>query len=136
MSVWNDDGIKQDLDDLTNNTTLVLRLAQNDPNGGVWDNTLTHASFTESTFAGYAAVNMVFGGLSTVTAHIAANTANAISFTSTGAAQNVNGWYITDVANTKLYACGRDSAAPVSISSTGTNVYTVTVTLKAKDVAT
>ncbi len=81
------------------------------------------ADFTEADFPGYAAVQLVAATwpLATVANHIASSTYPTVTFTrnASGAGQNIYGWYITDGANTKLYACGQFTSGPFVIQNQG-----------------
>jgi hypothetical protein len=93
------------------------------------------ADFTEADFPGYAAVQLVAANwtLAAVTAHVASSSYPLINWTrnATGAAQNIYGWYLTDGANTKLYACAQITSGPLVIQNNGDAV-NVTPTLTTK----
>lgn len=132
----NDDGIKANLDSITGKLptaigggTLRLFTAPTTP----VDKTLVLAAFTEANFTGYAgiALNVASWAAAVVSAHSAGSTYSAaLTFTrtATGATQLIYGWFLTDAAKTKLYACVTFAGGPVPITNNGDNV-SVTPTL-------
>lgn len=96
----------------------------------------TLATYTESTFPGYARQAITTWTAPTVTGHIASMTAAALTFTrnATGATENVYGYLIIDHAGTVLYAAERDPDAPIPMTKNG-DTYTVTPALAIKDVS-
>lgn len=107
-----------------NGTNLKLALYKSNTTPGLAD---IIATYTESTFAGYArSVCSNWTAPATVSAR-AAMTADAKTFTraSTGAGENVYGYYVTDSTYTFLYWAERDAAAPIVLTNLGDS-YTVT----------
>lgn len=92
------------------------------------------ADYTESTFAGYAAQSITGWTAATITANIAKMLADAKTFTrsSTGATENVYGYYVTDNGSTIALWGERDANAPIPLTNLGDS-YTVTPALAAKD---
>jgi hypothetical protein len=134
--VWSDLGVAAKNDATTGRhafPSMKLRLYSNNLTP---DNTKVVGDFTEATFAGYAAVSLNFSADAVVTAHVANDSADAVTFTITAGTQNIYGWYVTNAAGTVLYFSQRDANAPVGMSSAGLNTYTITVTLSDKDIAT
>lgn len=82
------------------------------------------SGLTEATFAGYSVLNLTFGGWTlSVVGHTGVAIYTPQPFTNTsGSAQTVYGWYLTDVANTMLLAAGQFDGAPVSIPDGGTQI--------------
>lgn len=121
-----DQGIQDALDDLLATTEWAnakLRLFSNNVTPTTSD---TPSTYTESSFSGYSAVTLSGWSAASVSAHVATSTATPITFTITSGSATVYGWYITNSAGTRLLAAQRDASAPVSLSSTGTNTYSVT----------
>jgi hypothetical protein len=87
--------------------------------------------FTECTFAGYAAQDIITWGAAAVAAHIGKITAapNVFTRSTTGAAQNVYGYYVTDAANAVLEWGELDPAGPRVVTSAGDSV-TVTAVMQ------
>lgn len=80
--------------------------------------------FTEATFPGYAGVALTPATWAAAadSAHVASSLYGAtVTFTrsSTGAAQTVYGWYLTDAGNTKLYACALFASGPYTVTNNG-----------------
>jgi hypothetical protein len=130
-------GCKQTLVDASaiwNATNLKLRLFQS-------NTTPTTSSvigdFTECTFAGYAAVSLTGWATPIVAAHDATMLADLKTFTrtSTGASQNIYGYYVTDNATTFLLWAERDPLAPIVVTNNGDS-YTVTPSLSEQDLST
>jgi len=132
----NDDGIKADLDSITGKAatpigagTLRLFTAPT-----TVDHTTVFASMVEATFAGYAGVALLAANwaASSVAAHLASSVyGGTVTFTrsTTGAVQNIYGWYLTDPANTKLYACALFAGGPLPLTNAGDSI-TVVPTLE------
>lgn len=95
------------------------------------------ADFTECTFAGYAAISMTGWAAPSVAAHVAKMLAAVKTFTrsTTGAAQNVYGYYVTDNGSTILLWAERDPLAPIVVTNEGDS-YTVTPSLSEQDLST
>ena len=94
-------------------------------------------TYTECDFAGYAAISMTTWATPSVAAHVATMVAAAKTFTrsTTGTAQNIYGYYVTDNANTILLWAERDSNAPIVVTNSGDS-YTVTPSLSEQDLST
>ncbi len=92
---------------------------------------------TECDFAGYAAVNVTGWTAPSVAAHVATMTAAPKTFTrsSTGASQNIYGYYVTDSGSTVLYWAERDGNAPIVVTNLGDS-YTVTPAMTEQDLST
>lgn len=93
--------------------------------------------FTEADFAGYAAQDLVTWAAPSVAAHVARMTAANRTFTrsTTGAAQNIYGYYVTDNSDTVLLWAERDGAAPIILTNAGDS-YTITPALSEQDLST
>lgn len=111
-----------------NSTALKMHLYKNNVTPAT---TSVLGDFTECDFAGYAAQNIVTWGAASVTAHVGKITAAANTFTrsSTGTAQNVYGYYITDAASAVLEWAELDPAGPRVVTSAGDSV-TVTAVMQ------
>lgn len=128
----NDDGIKADVDSITGKSAtpigggkLRLFTAPTTVN-----NTKVIGDFTEATFAGYAAVALTTSTWAAATAasHVATSTYGAtVTFTrsTTGASQTIYGWYLTDSAGTKLYACALFASGPYTVTNSGDKINVV-----------
>ena len=128
-----DEGAAAVLDAETGHTAmpaLYLRLFSNNV---TVDGTQDHTSFTEATFAGYAAIALPDPGASSVAAHIASRAYAQQTFTITAGSQNIYGWYITNAAGTKAFWAQTDAGAPVGMAASGLNNLAYTITLKQKD---
>jgi hypothetical protein len=82
----------------------------------------TLATYTEASFAGYAAVSQNWSNftINGVANHQGYALAPPVTFTNTsGSTQTVYGYYVTDDLNTTLLAAARFDGAPISIP-TGT----------------
>jgi hypothetical protein len=132
-----DDGIKASLNSKTGKSvesigTGKLRLYKV---ATLPSNASLFADFVEADFPGYAAVVLVGANwtLATVAGHIASASYPLVNWTrnATGTGQNIYGWYITDGANTKLYACAQFTSGPFVIQNNGDAV-NVTITLSDK----
>jgi hypothetical protein len=88
--------------------------------------------FTEADFPGYAAQDVITWGAASVAGHVATITAASNTFTrsTTGAAQNIYGYYVTNAAGTVLYWAELDPAAPRIVTNAGD---TISVTLAMTD---
>jgi hypothetical protein len=97
----------------------------------------TLATYTESTFAGYARQNIVTWGVPVVTAHVARMVAATNTFTrnATGAAENIYGYLVLDTTGTFLLWAERDANAPIVVTNNGDS-YTVTPALDDRDIST
>lgn len=131
----NDDGIKANLDSITGKSVTSigagkLRLFKNNV---IVSNATVIANLTEADFAGYAAVTLTAAtwAAAAAAAHVASSQYGAsvtFSRSTTGATQNIYGWYLTDAGGTKLYACANFTGAPIPITNSGDNI-AVTPTL-------
>lgn len=129
--VIQDGGLTNKLEQLRarwNATALKLHLYQNNFTPLV---TSVLGDFTESTFAGYSAQDLVTWGAASVAAHVGKIQAAANTFTrsTTGASQNVYGYYVTDAASAVLEWGELDPAGPRAIINAG-DTYTVTCVMQ------
>lgn len=132
-----DDGIKDKLEKARaawNGTALRLHLFQN--NLTPTTNTVI-GDFTEATFAGYAAVDIITWSAPSVAAHVATIGAAVRTFTrsTTGAGQTIYGYYVTNNGDTILWWSERDPNAPITLTNAGDS-YSVTVALTDQDIST
>lgn len=133
--VLQDGGLTRKLEDLRaawNITALKMKLYSNNftpTNASVLGN------FTECNFAGYAAQNIVTWGAASITAHVGKITAAPNTFTrsTTGAAQNVYGYFVTDAAGAVLEWAELDPAGPRVVTNAGDSV-TITAVMQDQNV--
>jgi hypothetical protein len=128
----NDDGLKRALDIKTGAGggslgTGTLRLFTA-PTSVSQPNVL--GDFTEATFAGYSPPTLIgpTWAVATLTAHVASSTYGAnVTFTrsTTGAPQSIFGWFLTDAAKTKLYACALFASGPFTVTNAGDSITVV-----------
>lgn len=102
---------------------MTLHLFTNDVETGLTETqleALDAADFTEATFAGYAAVTLTGGLWSTLASNPSEATYDAQTFTrtSTGTAQLVRGYYVTDVNDAGALSFYEQFDGPVSIEFT------------------
>jgi hypothetical protein len=97
--------------------TMVLKLFKNNITPASGD---VAGTYTEADFAGYAASNCTGWTASTMASNTATTTADQKTFTrsSTGAVQNIYGYYVLDAGGNLLFA-ERDSAAPIPLTNLG-----------------
>jgi hypothetical protein len=128
-----DDGIQRSLDSVTGKATTpignqVLRLVKATFTGSktrVIGDFSPQATF-EANFAGYAAITLT--GSTWPSASVAANVASSAygnqTFTrsSTGTAQTIYGWILTDSGFTKLYANCVFTAGPYTLTNNGDSI--------------
>lgn len=108
-------------------TTLTLRLYSN--NVTISDTTVA-GSFTEVTGSGYAAQALTAANWTVTEGTPTSAQYPQATFTFTGAAGNVYGYYITNAAGTLLLA-EAFTAGPFNIAATGDNIkITLNVTLQ------
>jgi hypothetical protein len=132
-----DAGLQRKLTDLAsawNTTKLKLHLYKNNVTPTT---SSTVGTFTESTFAGYAAQDIAGWAYDTVASHVADMTATANTFTrsTTGTAENIYGYFVTDQAGTTLYFAELDPAGPRVVTNSGDS-YTVTPKMTDQDLST
>jgi hypothetical protein len=110
--IYPDQGLVRLLERMTA-ADLVYRLFTNDVDP---DQDTELGDLTEQVGDGYAAVTVEAADwtLGSVTAHIGTLIAGPISFTPTGSAWTIYGYYVTDVAGTELLAVGRFDGAPIT----------------------
>jgi hypothetical protein len=130
-----DNGINAALGIITGKSSVSIgtqRLRLFKAKTGTIDKTSTIGQLTENDFAGYANITLV--GASWASPTLAANVATSLyggttTFTrsSTGTAQSILGWYITDSGNTLLHAVCLLGTAVV-LTNSGDN-YTPQITL-------
>ncbi len=123
---WNDDGIKDNVNDATAGhlSAATLHLFQHGP---TYTNATTLGALTEATFTGYSSVALAGWTTAGVTAHVASSVANPITFTLTAGTQSIGGWYVKD-AGGNLMMGGNDVNDPIVLSTT-VNTYQVTLTV-------
>jgi hypothetical protein len=91
----------------------------------------------ECDFAGYVNQEMTGWSVTGVSGHVVSVAADSKTFTrtSTGAAQSVYGYYVTDLASALLLWCERDSLAPRDLIAAG-DTYTVVPAMTDQDLST
>ena len=126
-----DIGLNKMLDKLLTayGTTLVLHLFKSNTTPAAGD---TLSTYTEATFPGYASQNVTGWTGATVASSTATSTADQKTFTrsTSGTAENIYGYYITDAGGNLLYA-ERDPAAPIGLTNSG-DAYLITPKLTYK----
>lgn len=111
------------LEALTNKTApqnLVLRLFSNNITPSDTD---TAGTYTEATFAGYAAITLTgasWGAASAGT--ITYGSQQTFTRSSTGTLENIYGYYVTQAVSGLLVYSERDGAAPFAITNAGDNI--------------
>jgi hypothetical protein len=111
------------LEALTNKTApqnLVLRLFSNNITPSDTD---TAGTYTEATFAGYAAITLTgasWGAASAGT--ITYGSQQTFTLSSTGTVENIYGYYVTQAVSGLLVYSERDGAAPFPITNSGDNI--------------
>jgi len=122
--VLQDGGLTRKLEDLRaawNSTALKMHLYSNNFTPLV---TSVVGDFTECTFSGYSSQNIVTWGAASVASHIGKIQAAPITFTrsTSGASQNVYGYYVTDAAGTVLEWAELDPSGPRVLTNAGDSV--------------
>ena len=83
----------------------------------------TAATYTEATFAGYAAINIPGANWNAPAAgSISYNAQITYTRSSTGAVENIYGYYVIQSVSGILLYSERDAAAPAPITSSGDNI--------------
>lgn len=99
---------------------LVLKLYSNNITPADTD---TAATYTENTFAGYAAITLTGASWGSASAgSIAYGSQQTFTRSSTGTSENVYGYFVIQVTSTVLLYSERDGAAPFAITNNGDNV--------------
>jgi hypothetical protein len=115
-----DTGENLALEALVNKTApqnLVLRLYSNNVTPSDTDVTGT---YTEATFPGYAAITLAGASWNAAAAgSIAYSAQQTFTRSSTGAAENIYGYYCTQLASTTLMYSERDASAPFAVTNNG-----------------
>jgi hypothetical protein len=96
-------------------------------NNVVPDKSTTLGVLTEATWAGYAVITVTAAAftLSGITGHIGSLLAAPISFTNTsGMSQTAYGYYVTDTADSILFAVALFDSPPVTILNGGVQLAT------------
>jgi len=107
---------------------LVLKLYSNNITPAEGD---TAATYTEATFAGYAAKTLTGATWNAAASgSIAYSAAQTFTRTSTGAAENIYGYYVIQTTSTVLIYSERDGSAPFAVTNNGDAV-TLTPTITA-----
>lgn len=111
------------LEAITNKTApqnLVLRLYSNNITPSDTD---IAGTYTECTFPGYAAITLTGANWNAAAGgSISYNAQQTFTRSSTGTAENVYGYYVTQTTSGLLVYSERDGSAPFSIANTGDNV--------------
>jgi hypothetical protein len=106
---------------------LVLRLYSNNITPSDTD---TAGTYTECTFAGYAPITLTGASWSAGSGGTTSYAQQTFTRSSTGTAENVYGYYITQLTSGVLMWSERDSAGPFAITNNGDTVK-VTPTISA-----
>lgn len=107
---------------------LVLRLFSSNTTPADSDNAGT---YTEATFAGYAGITLTGASWGAASAGTTTYAQQTFTRTSTGAAQNIYGYYVTQLTSGVLMWAERDGAGPFAITNNGDTIK-VTPTLTAE----
>lgn len=110
------------LEALVNKTAgqnLVLRLFSNNITPAETD---VAATYTEATFAGYAAITLTGANWNTGTGTVTYNAQQTFTRSTTGTVENIYGYYCTQLASGLLVYAERDAAAPAAITNSGDNI--------------
>lgn len=130
-AVMMDQGLQDFLTDLIAGSHFSAMKCRLYSNNHTPANTDVLANYTEATFSGYSAVTPSGWSGSSVSAHVASSVAADATFTLTSGSQAIYGVYLTDSANSRLYAAQIDPNAPVTLNTTVTTyVVSVTVSLQ------
>lgn len=96
---------------------LVLRLYSNNITPSDTD---TAATYTEATFPGYAAITLTGASWnSAASGSIAYSAQQTFTRSTTGTAENIYGYYITQVTSGILMYSERDGAGPFAVTNSG-----------------
>lgn len=106
---------------------LVLRLFQSNTTPAETD---VAGTYTEATFAGYASLTLTGANWNTGTGSVTYNAAQVFTRSTTGAVQNIYGYYCTQLASGILVYAERDGAAPAAVTNAGDNI-SITPTITA-----
>lgn len=111
------------LDMIVNKTApqnLSLRLFASNTTPADTDTAVT---YTEATFAGYAAITLTGATWnSAASGSISYSAQQTFTRSSTGVTENIYGYYVTQVTSTILLYSERDAAAPVAMTNNGDNI--------------
>ena len=107
---------------------LVLRLFSSNITPADSD---TAGTYTEATFAGYASITLTGASWGAASAGTTSYAQQTFTLTSTGAAQNIYGYYVTQFTSGVLMWAERDGAGPFAITNNGDTIK-VTPTLTAE----
>lgn len=96
---------------------LVLRLYSNNITPSDTDTT---ATYTEATFAGYAAITLTGASWNAAAAgSIAYSAQQTFTRSTTGATENIYGYYCNQLSSTTLMYSERDASAPFAVTNSG-----------------
>lgn len=82
----------------------------------------TAATYTEATFAGYAAITLTGASWSAASGGVTNFAQQTFTRSSTGATENIYGYYVTQVTSGVLLWSERDGAAPAAMTNSGDNI--------------
>lgn len=97
----------------------VLRLYSNNITPADSD---TAGTYTEATFAGYAAITLTGASWSAGSGGVTNFAQQTFTRSSTGATENIYGYYVTQVTSGVLLWSERDGAAPAAMTNSGDNI--------------
>lgn len=98
---------------------LVLRLYSNNITPADAD---TAATYTEATFTGYSAITLTGASWGAGSAGVTSFAQQTFTRSSTGATENIYGYYVTQVTSGVLIWSERDAAAPAAMTNSGDNI--------------
>lgn len=99
---------------------LVLRLFSNNITPSDTD---VAGTYTEATFAGYAAITLTGASWNAASGgSISYSAQQTFTRSSTGTAENIYGYYCTQLASGVLVYSERDASAPFAVTNNGDNI--------------
>lgn len=107
---------------------FVNRLTPENPVLRLYSNNITPAdtdvtgTYTEATFAGYAAITLTGASWANPVAGATSFAQQTFIRSSTGATENIYGYYLTQVTSGILMWSERDAAAPAAMTNSGDNI--------------
>lgn len=97
----------------------VLRLYSNNITPADTD---VAGTYTEATFAGYSAITLTGASWTAPSAGATSYAQQTFTRSSTGATENIYGYYLTQVTSGILMWSERDAAAPAAMTNAGDNI--------------
>lgn len=82
----------------------------------------TAATYTEATFAGYSAITLTGASWGAGSGGVTTFAQQTFTRSSTGATENIYGYFVTQVTSGVLLWSERDGAAPAAMTNAGDNI--------------